>query len=305
MTVSKVCLLAAIAGTLLSPTPSIAVPGAATTEVRMPHISIVATGKGSPVILIPGLASPRAAWDGVAPELARTHRVILVQVNGFGGDDPGANLQPGILDGIVSDLDHYIAREKLRGAVVIGHSMGGLVGMMLAKAHPADLSRLMIVDSLPSFAVLMAPPGVDVTPAMVAPQAAKMRDGIAATYGKPLTDEMAAAQTRGLAIKPASIVTMTAWAKAADPRVTGEAMYEDLTTDLRPSLASIATPITLLYPWNTTSGPSKDKADPFYRKQYAAAPNVRYVDIADSAHMVMLDQPEAFKTAVVRFADGK
>ena len=54
----------------------------------MDHISIETIGKGSPVILIPGLSRPRAVWDGVAPELAKTHRVILVQVNGFGGDDP-------------------------------------------------------------------------------------------------------------------------------------------------------------------------------------------------------------------------
>ncbi|WP_241659476.1 alpha/beta fold hydrolase [Sphingomonas glacialis] len=298
----KACLVAALA--LLPAGPTLAVPAVPTPEVRLPHISIVTIGTGSPVILIPGLASPRAVWDGVAPALAAKHRVILVQVNGFGGDDPGANLQPGVLDGIVADLDGYIAAEKLQNALVVGHSMGGLVGLMLAKAHPSDLSRLMIVDSLPFFAVIMAPPGVDPTPAMVAPYAAKMRDGIVATYGKPLSDEMVAAQTRGLALKPSSVVTMSAWAKAADPRVTGEAMYEDLTTDLRPSLATIATPITMLYPWNAASLP-KAKADAFYRKQYAAAPHIAFVDIAESAHMVMLDQPEAFKAAVVAFVEAK
>ena len=36
------------------------------------HISVQVLGtKGSPVILIPGLSSPRAAWDGVAPALAK------------------------------------------------------------------------------------------------------------------------------------------------------------------------------------------------------------------------------------------
>ncbi len=167
MSARKTALIAALA-LLLPATPTQAAPTGAqvatTAELRLPHISIVTMGKGSPVILIPGLASPRAVWDDVAPELAKTHRVILVQVNGFGGDDPGANLQPGVLDGIVADLDGYITREKLHGTLVIGHSMGGLVGLMLAKAHPADLARLMIVDSLPYFAVLMAPPGIDPTP---------------------------------------------------------------------------------------------------------------------------------------------
>lgn len=271
---------------------------------QLDHISIQSVGKGPTIVLIPGLASPRAVWDGVVPDLAKTHRVLVVQVNGFGGDDPRANLKPGILDGIVADLDGYVTRNKLGEVTVIGHSMGGLVGMMLAHAHPGDIEKLMIVDSLPYFAVLMAPPGIDPTPAMVAPQAARMRDGIAASYGKPLNDAAVAAQTRGLAIKPDSIVTMTAWARAADARVTAQAMYEDLTTDLRPVLGTITTPMTLLYPWNA-AGPTKPMADAFYRKQYAAAPNIRYVDIGDAAHMVMLDQPEAFKAAVLAFVEQK
>lgn len=275
-------------------------PAAATTEQRLDHISIVAMGAGSPVILIPGLACPRAVYDSVAADLARHHRIILVQVNGFGGDDPGANLKPGVLNGIVADLDGYIARNKLAGAAVIGHSMGGLVGLMLAKAHPADVGKLMIVDTLPYFAVLMAPPGVDPTPAMVAPQASVMRDRIAANYGKPLSAEAAEAQTKGLALKPASIARMKLWAAGADARVTGQAMYEDITTDLRPDLAKIATPITLVYPWNA-AGPTREMAEPFYRKQYATAPHITYVDIGNAAHMVMLDQPAAFAAAVERF----
>ena len=271
---------------------------------QLDHISVATIGKGSPIILIPGLASPRDVWEQVVPRLARNHRVHLVQVNGFGSDDPRANLKPGILDGIVADLATYIARNKLKDAAVVGHSMGGLVGLMLAKAHPADLGKLMIVDSLPYFAVLMAPPGVDVTPAMVAPQAARMRDGITASYGKPLDDAALDAQTRGLALKPDSIAKIKRWAKAADARVTAQAMYEDLTTDLRPSLATIATPITLVYPWNASSQ-TKAMADPFYRKQYAAAPHIRYVDIGDSAHMVMLDQPAAFEAALTAFLDAK
>ena len=71
--------------------PSANAQASASAETRLAHISVVSIGSGDPVVLIPGLASPRAVWDGIAPELARGHRVLLVQVNGFGGDDPGAN----------------------------------------------------------------------------------------------------------------------------------------------------------------------------------------------------------------------
>src|SRR5690349_20946792 len=76
-----------------------AAPAAATAsaETRLPHISVRSIGRGDPVVLIPGLGTPREVWDAITPELARHHRVLLVQVNGFGGDDPGANLQDGVI----------------------------------------------------------------------------------------------------------------------------------------------------------------------------------------------------------------
>ena len=169
---------------ILHPAPGHAAPTAAAAEnvTRMDHISIAATGSGSPVILIPGLSTPRAVYDGIVPELAKTHRVYTVEVNGFGGSDPGKNLEPGILDGIVADLDTFITRNKLGGAAVIGHSMGGLAGLMLAKAHPGDVGRLMVVDALPYVGDIFVP---GATIAQVEPKARAMRDQMAAAYGKP------------------------------------------------------------------------------------------------------------------------
>jgi len=265
--------------------------------IQMDHISVQVIGKGSPVILIPGLSSPRAVWDGVAPDLARSHTVYLVQVNGFGGEDPRGNLKPGILDGIVADLDRLVQDRKLKGAAVIGHSMGGLVGLMLAKAHPGDLSRLMIVDSLPFTAAIFMP---NPTVAAIQPQAAAMRDQMVAGYGKPANEAGIQGTAAALALKPASRETVAGWMRAADGRVAGLAMYEDLTNDMREDLAAIQTPITLVYPWSAAL--PKERAEPFYKAQYAKAPQVDFVDIGDAAHFVMLDQPEPFKAAVLAFA---
>jgi pimeloyl-ACP methyl ester carboxylesterase len=301
---SKGRLIAAFAFPLflLNANPAHAAPAAAATASAatvMDHISIEVTGSGSPVFLIPGLSSPRATWEGVVPELAKTHRVYLVQVNGFGGDAPGANLKPGILDGVVADLDAYIAKNNIKGAALVGHSMGGLVGLMFAKAHPDHVSRLMIVDSLPFLGMLFGP---TLTVPMVEPQGKAMRDQMMSAYGKPADAAPAEATANRLALKPDSRAKVKAWVMAADPRVSGEAMYEDLTTDLRPDLASIKTPITLVYP---TSGETPDKAGALYHGAYAAAANVTYVGVADSAHFVMLDQPAVFAAALKAFADAK
>ncbi len=282
-------------GVVLHPVPV----HAATTapSVRLPHISVQVAGKGDPVILIPGLSSPRSVWSGIVPNLVKKHRVYVVQVNGFGGDAPGANLAPGIVDGVVGDLHKLIASERIAGAAVIGHSLGGLIAMKLAQVHPGDAGRLMIVDSLPFLGMLFSPTA---TVAMVEPQAKAMRDAQIASYGKPANDALAQSTANRLAAKPASRALVATWFKAADPRVSGEAMYEAMTTDLRPSMKSIITPITLVYPWSAT-GPTKGQADALYKPAYADAPHVSFVDIGDAAHFVMLDQPARFQAAVDAF----
>jgi pimeloyl-ACP methyl ester carboxylesterase len=80
-------------------------------------------------------------------------------------------------------------------------------------------------------------------------------------------------------------------------------MYEDMTTDLRGDMAAIATPMTVVYPWSTGRMP-KERADAFYRAQYARAPRVTYAAVGDSGHFVMLDQPQAFAAALGAFLAG-
>lgn len=289
-------MLAALAASTLNWSGTAdAAPATPAAEQRLPHISIVSEGRGSPVILIPGLSSPRAVWDAAAPQIARNHRLILVQVNGFGGDDAGANLSPGILDGIVADLHSYLSAQKLASAKVVGHSMGGLVALELAKAHPEDTSALMIVDALPYVGDIFVP---GATVAQVEPQARMIRDQMVASFGKsdPAIAQRAAA---GMALNPAAQATIAGWVAKADPRVAGEAMYEDMTTDLRPDIAAIRTPITLVYPYSQAM--PKERAEPFYHGEYAKAPNVTFVPVADSAHFVMLDQPQAFAAALADF----
>jgi len=274
-----------------------AAPAPAAAPVVMDHISITSIGSGSAVVLIPGLSTPSAVWAGVVPELAKSHRVILVQINGFGGEAPGKNIAPGILDGLVAELDGYIVREKLGRPAIVGHSMGGLAALMFAKAHPDHVSKVMVVDSLPFIGVMFAPTA---TVAMLKPQGAAVRDQMAASYGKPADAANAEVTADRLALKPESRARVKAWVMASDPRVSGEALYEDMTTDLRPDMAKIATPITLVYPWNAT-GPTREMAEPLYHGAYAGAPHVSYVDIGDAAHFVMLDQPAAFQAALMGF----
>ena len=178
--------------------------------------------------------------------------------------------------------------------------MGGLASLMFARAHPERIDRVMIVDALPYFPVLLAGGGPMPTSEQVDAIARMMRDKVAARFGKPIDPAAIKADVDGLAVKQESRVQMVKWAAEADPRVEGELLYEDMSTDLRPALPALVMPVTVVVPWSDT-GFGKDRTLAFYTKQYAGTRSVRLVDIGGAGHFVMLDQPDAFAAAVADF----
>ena len=260
---------------------------------QLDHISIQSIGSGPAVFLIPGLASPRAVYDRIAPELAATHTVYLVQVNGFAGDDPRANDAPGILDGIVADLDGFIADRRIKAPAIAGHSMGGLVAMMLAARHPDRVGRLMVIDALPFFGTVMGAPSV----AAVRDRAEAMRSQQIAAAGTPKTDPVTADPGGIWSMTPAGRIQVANWSRHADRRVVAQAMYEDMTTDMRPDLTKItARPFTVLY----AAGMGEAQARAIWEPQYAGS-GATMVAVPDSYHFIMLDQPTAFAAAMNAF----
>ena len=105
------------------------------------RLSVEVMGQGPDVILIPGFASSREVWRPLARRLSATHRVHLVQLAGFAGEawthGDGAFVQPA-----VDELARYAA--TLDRPAVIGHSMGGLSGLLLAQQHPTAVSLSLI-----------------------------------------------------------------------------------------------------------------------------------------------------------------
>ncbi|WP_431471058.1 alpha/beta fold hydrolase [Sphingosinithalassobacter sp. LHW66-3] len=259
------------------------------------HISIRTIGSGPAVFLIPGLSSPRAVWDGVAPGLAANHTVHLVQVNGFGGGDPRANLEPGVLDGIVAELRGFIAERGIESPAIVGHSMGGLVGLMLAARHPDAVGRLMVVDAFPFFGTVMGAETVDA----IRPRAEQMR---AMLLAQAETGEATAGPVTSdpggiWSITPEGRIQVANWSRAADQRVVAQAMYEDMVTDMRPELEAItARPFTVLY----AAGMGEAQARAIWEPQYAGS-GARMVAVPDSYHFIMLDQPEAFAAELEEF----
>jgi pimeloyl-ACP methyl ester carboxylesterase len=97
---------------------------------------------GPPVVLLHGLGGSRSNWAFLAPELARTRRVVLVDLPGHGRSSP-LPAAPGL--GPYADrVAKLLEDEGLAPADVVGHSLGGLVGIRLAVRRPELVRRLVL-----------------------------------------------------------------------------------------------------------------------------------------------------------------
>lgn len=250
------------------------------------RISVKVEGSGPDVILIPGLTASRFVWSRLVADLPG-YRYHLVEVQGFAGTKPGANLQGPLLTALVGEISRYISEAGLPRPAVIGHSMGGTLATMLAARHPASVGRVMVVDIQPQPSALIGS-----TAAAIAPIANQLQALFGSSPGGRAL--MTSFVSRFGARDPS--------APKSDPDVVAKAAHELAILDLTPELGKIAAPLTVVYATPRAGGGVDPAAiTRSYRNAYAGAVEARLRPIANSGHMVMLDQPAAFAAEVREF----
>lgn len=257
-------------------------------------------GEGRDIILIPGLTSSPEVWEPLVERLEGDWRVHILHVQGFAGAPAKDNAEGPVSAPVAEDIARYIEEQGLEDVVVIGHSMGGTIAMMLAARHPDLVDRLVVIDMIPFMGNVFG--GANATPESVAPIA----DQIAAGMVNSTPEQWRASST-------ASITGMvqTESLRAgpiedsvnSDPVVAGHAMRELIVTDLRPELASITAPTEVIYVTFNGPGMSPEVTDAIYAASYANLEGVELKRIDDSAHFIMLDQPDALAAAINAFLD--
>ncbi len=284
----SLAVIGALFGALAASSAHAAEPTRFTVEIR---------GEGPDVVLIPGLASSRAVWADTAARLEGRYRVHLVQVSGFAGEAVGGNAEGPVVSPLADEISAYIKAQGLDRPAVIGHSMGGLTALMIAQRHPGLADRIMIVDALPFFSVLMGP---TMTVETVTPRAAGLRDMLIGQSPEAFAAGQAQSMA-GLVKSPQGRTDSLAWSMATDRSVMARAMYDVMTTDLRPALASVQTPVTVVYARDDAMGMGAGFVQPLYEGNYAALPAKTLIRVDGALHFVMLDQPDVFAAAVEQF----
>lgn len=251
-----------------------------------PSFKVEVSGKGQPMIMIPGLASDGSVWNGTVEHFCAQHQCHVLTLAGFAGQPA---IEGPLLSTVEQQLSDYIADNKLAHPVVIGHSMGGFLGMKLASDHPEQVGRLIIVDTLPALGARQQP---DISAAQLKEMANAMRDDMLAQ-----TQEQAAVNRTQfistMVSNPEDLKRVVGWSERSDRKTVANSMAEMMGEDLRQQIAHIKAPTLVLGSWVAYKAYApKAMFEGLYQSQFQKLPGVTIELSDDARHFIMYDNPD-------------
>lgn len=262
------------------------------------HVRVDGAEGGKDIILIPGLSSSPEVWDGTVEHLGNGWRVHRIHIQGFAGAPAEANATGPVAAPVAEEIARYITEQGLDKPAVVGHSMGGTIGMMLAARHPALVGKLMVVDMVPFMGAMFGPPGA--TAESVAPIAEQVYQGMA-TAAPADYQARAAASITGMINTESKRSGPLQDGATSDQQVSSSAFRELILTDLRPELSKITAPTEVVYVKFNDPRMTPEITDAIYQASFASLPGVQLKRIDDAAHFIFLDQPDRFNAELDAF----
>jgi pimeloyl-ACP methyl ester carboxylesterase len=259
--------------------------------------TVEVTGRGKPMILIPGLASSGEVWKGTVAHFCGRYECHVLTLAGFAGV-PAID-QP-LLPAVEKDLLAYIDDKRLERPVVVGHSLGGFLALKLAADHPAKVGRIVIIDSLPALGATQVP---DITPEQLKSMAGRMRDSMQGQEPAAFAE----GQRRSIvamASNPEDQERILGWGRKSDRATVVNAMYELMSSDLRADVERIKAPTLVLGAWIAYKDYAPRSAiEATYTNQYRKLSGVK-IELSDKArHFIMYDDPEWMYQRMDAFLD--
>jgi pimeloyl-ACP methyl ester carboxylesterase len=254
------------------------------------------SANGRPLILVPGLASGSWAWQDTIRAFSGSNPVYVLTLPGFDGR-PAAP-QAGFAAARAA-LAHLIAERKLAKPVIVGHSLGGSLGLALAEDQPAAIGGVVSIDGLPVM------PGTEtMAPAQRASLAEGMRSRVAGAPAAFAAQQQTYMRTIGV-LDMGKADELAKLSARSDPAAVGRYAADVLSLDLRPGLKDIQAPVLVISPWHdldaAQQGVTENAKTDYYRSLLQGAPRVEVVSVAPARHFAMLDQPQKVNEAIRAF----
>jgi pimeloyl-ACP methyl ester carboxylesterase len=260
---------------------------AAVAQFDAGSLHVARYGKGDPVVLLPGLATGPWEWGDLLQRLAQQHTVFAVSLPGFDGRPVVAGP---LIDRVTSDFWKMLDGQKIVRPIVIGHSLGGILAIVLGEQHPERLRGIIAIDGLPIIPGLERVP-VEQRAAALPPVAGQTREQFLA-FEKSFMRSPLGVLDPELADRAAELEANS------DTGAVSVWLREILTSDFRPDLAKITVPLLEIAPYyapdlaNAPVQYTEAQKVEYYRGLLSGTPKVQIVSVSPSRHFAQLDQPD-------------
>jgi pimeloyl-ACP methyl ester carboxylesterase len=248
-------------------------------------------GQGTPMLLIPGLSNAGAVWDETVARYKSDYQMHVVTLPGFAGQPPMANTAP-YLTQVRDQLLAYLKDQNLNNPVVVGHSLGGYMALMMAVEQPDLFKKMVIVDSVPFIPALTMPGATEDNSKAMADMMKSQMDQQNEDLRSASLDQILST----MITDPERIKLAKKWGMDSDLASVNQAMYEMMTSDLRQEIAAIKAPTLIMGSWIAYKdyGMSHDRLKASYGAQYEAMENHELVITDTGKHFIMWDDPEFY-----------
>ena len=246
------------------------VSGTATSPDGIP-IRYDAAGKGDPALVFVHCGGcNRSFWDGQMAYFAAKHRVVALDLAGYG--QSGVGRKDWTMPAFGQDVVSVVEALDLKRVVLIGHSLGGPAVLEAARRMPGRVAGLVLVDTLVDFEFRLPPEEMEKA-------LAALKADYRATTIEFLTQYMFSASTPE-PVKARVQETMLSVPQDITVAVAPLSMY-----DPRPALREIKAPICAI---NSDLWPTNVEVNRRYVPGYEVA------IMKGTGHYLMLEQPQAF-----------
>ena len=235
------------------------------------------------LFLFHSLLSDRASFDAIAPKLARSYRVIVPELPGFGGSKA-------VCGGLAAVADRMAEAVKDaaggRETIVLGNGYGGFVALQMAIRHPGVADKLVLADCGAAF----SEGGREAFRNMAAAAKAKGLAAITEVAMRRLfAPEFQSSHPELMRDRREAFVK-------TDLEVLQQACAALAELDLRSELSSVKMPVLVLVGEHDEATPP-----PMSIELAEMLPNARLEIISGCAHVPQLQAPDLFLDAIGDF----
>lgn len=264
------------------------------------HVDVYGTAGKPALVFIPGLTCGPWEWAGEIARYSPNYSIYALTLPGFDGR-PGISTP--LFQTVTADFWSMLAAHNVQRPVLIGHSLGGTLAIVLAEQHSDRLRGAVAVDGLPVF------PGFEkMTPQQRSQTAARYSSMMSSASPAQFETAEKSYILPNYLTSSADVAAVAPLVAKSDPKTTADWFSEDLTTDNRPNLKSIAVPLLEIAPYDKTIDgsmfPDANAKQSYYASLLSGDPTAKVSMISPSRHFIMYDQPAQLDAAITAFLQG-